>query len=276
MSWTKAALVCLSAILVAGSLHDPLAAQAPPPVQVHGRVVDHQTMEPIDGATVTLLDSYGQPLGRRSTDEAGSFQFEVRNRAAARLRAGRIGYRDVTTPLVHFDGRTFFSVEIHLDVEAVLLAPLEIVARSAPRRSPVFSGFDLRARTGMGSYITRRDIEDRGPTLVTDLLAHLPGVRLEGGGRGNRRTVTMARTTLGPGGGACPVQVFLDGTLVTPRPSPGIQAGRVDTNVYIDDLVAPSAVEGIEVYRGAATVPPEFMNPNSRCGVVAIWTRRGQ
>jgi hypothetical protein len=45
--------------------------------------------------------------------------------------------------------------------------------------------------------------------------------------------------------------------------------------VSVDDLVAPGAIEGIELYRGTATIPAEFLTPQARCGVVAIWTRRG-
>jgi hypothetical protein len=275
MVWTRAGVSVLSVLVLAGPGWEQLAAQQEPAVQLQGRVIDDVTLDPIKGATVVLFDSYGVRLARRVTDEHGAFSFEVADRAAARLRAGRIGYQQVTTPLLQFDGRKFFSVEVRLHVEAVLLAPLEIVARAAPARSSVFSGFDMRVRSGMGSYFTREDVEAIQPSLVTDLLARLPGVHLEGSGRANRRTVTMGRHAVGPGGGPCPVQIFLDGHLITPRSSQSMTAGRFDTNVYIDDLVNPSAVEGIEVYRGTATVPAEFMNSNSRCGVVAIWTRRG-
>jgi hypothetical protein len=46
-------------------------------------------------------------------------------------------------------------------------------------------------------------------------------------------------------------------------------------NVSINDLASPSGLEGMEVYRGLATVPPEFLTPEARCGVIALWTRRG-
>jgi len=275
MPWKRAGLTTLLVLVVGGPGTDELTAQQPPPVNIQGRVVDDATMDPVPEATVILLDSYGSRLARRVTDQDGVFSFEVHNRAAARLRVGRIGYREATTPLLQFDGRRFFSVEVRLDVEAVLLAPLEVVARSAPVRSAVFGGFDMRARQGMGSFFTREDIEQIRPTQVTDLLARLPGVQLEGAGRGNRRVVVMGRSTIGPGGGACPVQIFLDGRLMSPRSGPEIHAGRFDQNIYIDELVNPAAVEGIEVYRGQATMPAEFMNQYSRCGVVAIWTRRG-
>lgn len=237
-----------------------------PPVQIQGKVIDDATDEPLEGVTITVLDSYGQRLARRVTDEFGAFSLEVRHRAGVRIRAARLGYREALTPWLDFDGRHFFSIEIRLDTDVILLAPLEVVASARAQRSPVLEGFDDRLRSGVGSYFTRDDIERIQPGRVSDLLGRLPGVRLEGAGRGNRRIVTMARAGVGPGGGACPAQIFVDGMLVTRGPA---------QNVSVDDLVVPSVVEGIEVYHGLSTVPAEFLNPESRCGVVAIWTRRG-
>ena len=34
-------------------------------------------------------------------------------------------------------------------------------------------------------------------------------------------------------------------------------------------------ISGIEVYTGAATVPPQFGGVDRRCGVIAVWTRDG-
>jgi outer membrane receptor for ferrienterochelin and colicin len=41
-------------------------------------------------------------------------------------------------------------------------------------------------------------------------------------------------------------------------------------------MVPVSSIEGIEVYKGAAQLPAEFGGSNSMCGVVAIWTKRGE
>jgi hypothetical protein len=41
----------------------------------------------------------------------------------------------------------------------------------------------------------------------------------------------------------------------------------------IDDLVFPSDVEGVEVYKGLSEYPGQFASPDARCGVIAVWTR---
>jgi hypothetical protein len=246
---------------------EPLLGQESREVEIRGRVLDARTSEPVPGATVMVLDSYGEPVARRVAGDLGEFTLEVRRLAGIRLQAHRIGYATVETPFLDFGGHHFFVIDIHMDVEAVLLAPLEVVARGRRlERSPLFEGFDHRRQLGFGSFFTRAEIETLRPLRVTDLLLRIPGVSLSGSGAGHRRIVTMNRTPVGRGGGACPVQIFMDGMLVT-RATAG--------DVSLDELVTPETLEGMEVYRGLSTVPAEFLNSNAHCGVVALWTRRG-
>jgi hypothetical protein len=260
MPWKRGLFLSLAFLVAPGLGLDSAEAQRFTVVQVQGRVLDDRTEEPIVGARVAVFAPWGQRLGARDTDADGRFSFQVRHAHAVRLEAERMGYRAAETPYLRFEGRTWMEVEIRLDVDAVLLAPLEVVVASV-RRSPMFSEFDYRVRNGFGSYFTRADIERVQPVLVTDLVASLPGVRLRGSGFGQARIVEMAQVARM---GACPVQVFMDGRLMNRR-----------GEAAIDELVTPSDVEGVEVYRGLSTLPPEFYNEWSRCGVVAIWTRRG-
>ncbi|MEO8334492.1 MAG: TonB family protein, partial [bacterium] len=61
---------------------------------------------------------------------------------------------------------------------------------------------------------------------------------------------------------ACPPLVFVDGFPAT--------AGEFDV-----DIIDLQSVEGIEVYAGLGSIPPEFTGPRDldRCGVIAIWSR---
>lgn len=248
-----------------GATAAPLAAQDADEVVLQGTVVEARTHQPVPDATVLVMDSHGVRVAREATDGDGRFAAEVRRRAAVRLRVGATGYETVTTPLLHFGDDDHFVVEVLLDVDAVPLAPLEVVSASRRiERSPIFEGFDHRRERDFGSFFTRAEIEEIEPQRVSDLLRRLPGVELRGGGPGHRRTISMApRTTPGR---SCPVQIYLDGVLMTRTQA---------ADVAVDDLVAPGDLEGMEVYRGLASVPAEFLNPDARCGVVALWTRRG-
>ncbi|MFW5947436.1 MAG: carboxypeptidase regulatory-like domain-containing protein [Gemmatimonadota bacterium] len=253
-------------ILALASFVDPVGAQER--VRIEGRVVEQETGEAIPSVDVVVRAPNDRFLASAHSNDEGRFTIDVRRADAVWLYAARIGYADNRTPLLRFEDHTFFEVEIRLDRDAVLLAPLEVVARRSERRSPVLVDFDRRVRSGMGIYITRHDIERRKPTFVTDMLATVPGVEIVPVGSGTRRKIQMTRTA----GRNCPVQIFVDGLLVTKRLIPW----ESNTGGFtVDDLASPNSVEGIEIYRGLSSVPAQFLTPEADCGVVAIWTRRG-
>lgn len=245
------------------------AAPATGQVRVVGRVIDDLTEHPLSLTHVSLRAPDGSLIGERESTETGTFEFQVRGVGAIRLTVERYGYQANTTPLLYFDARKFFQVEIRMDPEAILLAPLEVIAWSARPENALHEAFKRRVETGMGVYITRDQVEARKPLLVTDLLREIPGLEFETSGYGNRPSVRMIRAA----GMRCSTQIFVDGFLVNRRVfTPGSFEAA---DVSIDDYVSPGSVEGIEVYRGLSTVPPEFLNPDADCGVIAIWTRRG-
>lgn len=238
-------------------------------VRILGRVIDDLTGEPLSQVEVSLLAGAGSVLGRTVTDEIGTFVFEVRRVSAVRIQAGRFGYTSTTTPLLRFDQRLFFQIEVRLDPDVILLAPLEVVAWSGVPEDAVLEGFKRRVRNGLGIYITKETVEARNPGLVTDLLREVPGLQVVGTGTGIRPVVRMGRAS----SRECATQIFVDGFLINRREASVV--GAPPTDFRIDDMVSPSSVEGIEIYRGLSTVPAEFLNPDAECGVIAIWTRRG-
>ena len=254
--------LCLA--LWAGFAH-PSHAQ----VVLHGQVLDDVSGMGIDGARVLLLNRYRKVVGHAVTENGGRFLFERRHPDMFRLEARAVGYREVVTPLAWMTAdRDYTELEIRLTRFAVLLAPLEIVAMSSPRSSAVLENVESRISKGFGYHITREEIEERRPQRISDVLVTLPGVHAEQHRPGSGgRNIYMSRALPGLRGG-CPVRVFLDGVL----------ANRHDdgTGVLIDDLVSPLDVEVIEVFRGLGSIPPEFLSYEARCGVIAIWTRRGE
>jgi len=190
---------------------------------------------------------------------------------AVQIDVRRLGYKANKMPLLHFDDRRFFQVEVRLAPDAILLAPLEVTAWSPQQPSPFLENFRERLRTGNGVFITREQIEARNPGLVADLLREVPGVVVTGSGAGNRASVMIGRSQATAQMSGCEAQIWVDGFLINRRTGPG-RAQVAD--IRIDDVVSPMSVEGIEIYRGLSTIPPEFLNPDAVCGVIAIWTRR--
>ena len=231
--------------------------------RILGRIVDENSAAGIAGARVEFLDSRSRVRESSVTDSAGYFLLDEIPRGSFRLRAGRLGYRTATTPYWRIESGEALSVTVRLDPDAVLLAPLEITAR-ALSASPVLANFYHRQQRAVaGTFITRDEIEQSNATRVTDLFAMVPGVRFR---NNNQRALVVSFDRALPGTTTCPVQVYVDGVLAT--------RGERD-GVPLDELATPGVLEGIEIHRGLASVPPEFAGPLARCGVIALWTRRG-
>jgi outer membrane cobalamin receptor len=121
-------------------------------------------------------------------------------------------------------------------------------------------GFNERRAKGQGFAITREQIEQRHARLVTDLLRMVPGVHIEWRFGGSRITITGSSRAAR---GNCSARVLLDGIEFRWGSS------------TIDDIPTFD-IEAIEVFRTIAELPPEMAGPESSCGVIAVWTRRGR
>lgn len=234
-----------------------LALPAAGQVYIQGRVISEETELPLGRAEVTARRPDGRLIKRVETGDDGAFEFVISKVTAIQIEAKRLGYKSNTTPLLHFDNHKFIQVEVRLDTDAILLAPLEVVVWSGVDKSPLLDNYRFRKSVGLGTFITRQDIEKAHPARVTDMLRMVPGIQLLGSGSGFHPVIQIGR---GAGNG-CQTQIFLDGIRM---PDP-----------RLDDLVAPGDIEGIEIYKGLASIPAEFLTPDAPCGVVAVWTRRG-
>jgi hypothetical protein len=250
---------------------------------ITGRVLVDGEEAAIPGATVEARDEFGRVRGRAVTDAVGEFRIELRliQGTWMHLHVQRIGFTSATSPRFRFVPDETVHTELRLLVEAVLMAPLTVVARSSRMRAPGIEEFDFRRQRGLaGHFITRQQIEERNPFYLSDLLGSVPGVRLGPSQGAGGRMVYIGRAL--PGEGACPPQVFLDGRLMNGRvlttigtdaSGNSIASYRTQPGVRIDDFVSVQSVAGVEVYSGLAGVPAEFFTPDARCGIIAIWTR---
>jgi hypothetical protein len=239
-------------------------------VVLEGHVADDLTGAGLGGAQVLLLDRHNRTVAYQETDDSGHFHFSRSEFGWYRFEVKAIGYLKTLTPFLRWtQDHSYADLEVRLAPHTVLLAPLEVVALSPALASPVLENAVHRRSYGFGIQLTREDIEKRHPASIIDMLTELPGVyAMRRGSGASARALYMGRALYGPGGGACPVQIFLDGRLAT-RDAPG-------GDVTVDDLVSPLDVEMVEVFRGLSSIPPEFLNEYARCGVIAIWTKRAQ
>jgi hypothetical protein len=224
------------------------SAQSDSAVVVQGTVVDHETGDSIAGATVSLGTgpSGGRGRGTRVTDEGGHFSFQGVPAGTYRLFVTSPGYRQmVDTVQVSADGDV--DLILPLSTEAIELEPIIVTARRSPAR---MRGYEGRRRSGVGFLVTREEIVERRPRLLTELLHRVPGGMVVS-------TPPHGYTLLLRG--QCRPGIWIDGVPVSGANS-------------IDQLLSPHDVEAVEVYHGFE-LPVEF--GVNACGGVLIWTRRG-
>lgn len=249
-----------------------LLAPGPAPAQslVRGRLIDAASGGAIVRGTVVISANRGRWQRATLSDSAGGFHFEDVSPGPYRLRATRVGYREVVGQL-GLSADSLVEVELRMSVASVVMEPVTVTSRSTRDVSPVLRGFYARMQHGAGRFITREEIEARHPVRVTDLLRSVPNLQAAVP-RGPTGMSGSVMTHAGSAG-RCGVVFFVDGTRVNEPSMPGRPSMR--DNLSIDDYVVPEEVEGIEVYRGESDTPAEFTSRWVQCGTVVIWTRRG-
>lgn len=163
----------------------------------------------------------------------------------------RMGFRPSVTSAAVTAART---VEISIVLAPVpdVLPAVRVQARPQPFDARL-AGYKARVGHADGRFITRAQIDRLSNTGMIDALRRLPGVRVVDYRTG--RSVSLA-------GAHCAPTVFVDGFPAT--------AATFDL-----DIIDLKSVEGVEVYTGSTSEPPELMPPSGKeaCGVIAIWSR---
>jgi hypothetical protein len=187
------------------------------------------------------------------TDTAGEFTIGALPAGKNQLSFRRLGFEPVILS-VDIPAADTADVDVILGTAAQQLTGVVVQGRAEPMVSAL-AAFESRRKQGIGHFITRAQIEQRHPLMLSDMLRTIPGAVLIGSDNG-RTSVRFARV----GRNNCPPQFFVDGIQVT--------------GFSIDDM-PPADVEGVELYAGSAGLPPEYnrLHGTSICGTVIIWSR---
>jgi hypothetical protein len=206
---------------------------------------------PIPGVEVVLL----QTKGAIHSDSVGVFHFANIPAGKRQLHFRRLGFAPKSLDAEISEGRTL-ALTVVLEATATEIEGMTV--EEATRRRQILADFYDRSSRGFGHFVTREQIEKRNPMNLSDMMRMIPGARLVPMRSGGQAALRFNRAQMG--GRDCPPQYWVD----------GVKAFGLN----IDDII-PQDVEGIEIYEGASTVPPQFNTKEGTtiCGVVLIWTR---
>jgi hypothetical protein len=287
--------ILLVALAAAGShtAHAQGSPGQPADRGISGRVVEAGTGRAVPRASVTLLNELGRHVAGVTADAQGGFHLPVPTPGRYQLRADRVGYQRSTSELITVVPSDTVRVELRMSTDAVVLAPLTVVASSSSvTRSSRMAAFQWRQRHHpSGRFVGPERIERIRPFNASDVLQQVPFVQITGNG------LNRYPTMRGRFGDRCSPTIYVDGSRM-PAPEGGADArarteprlipfarsfpaasdGQGDTGggVALDQMVSGPDIAAVEVYDRPFEAPVEFTPASTQinCGVIVIWTRR--
>lgn len=226
---------------------------------VHG-IVSNINGVKLPGVEVTVQNT----ALRVVTNDSGEYRIDGVPAGRVRVFARRLGFKPLDKGVKLAEGE---ARQLDFDLEGIpdMLDSVKIFGRPSSSR---MADFYNRRAMGLGAFVTRDEIDRRHPSKPTDMLRMLAGVRVGTADQFDRPSVTMGRQPLQAqsftrnqsSASVCRVNYYVDGNWMPTG------------TFHIDDL-SPSAIEGIEVYRGPAETPARFRQRETACGLIVIWTR---
>lgn len=222
------------------------------PALAQGRIMLSGVIRDSAGVPVANVELRVDDAPRARSDQGGGYRISGLSSGDHTIEARRLGYRKYSQ-LLRLDSGRDHGLDIVLAIAPEMLTAVDVAARREVYDARL-AGFNERSKRQVGHFVTRERIDRANSTILTDVLREMPGVRI-GPMRNQGKAIRLR-------GADCPPLVFVDGFPAT--------AGEFDV-----DIIDLKSVEGIEVYAGLGSIPPEFSGPRDldRCGVIAIWSR---
>jgi hypothetical protein len=205
----------------------------------------------LSGVEVTVI---GTDL-RQLTDDSGQIYMAGVPSRKVTLHVRHVGYREADLELFLTPGvRTSTTMVLRRSPVVATTLP-KVVVRSdlVPARYAGTSRFDdfyRRKSDGIGTFLTREFMDSRAADRPEDILRSVAGIRIRY--RGSKPYIDFIRCEQ--------VEVYINGF----RSHDGFTS-------FLE--LNPREIEAMEIYRGVATVPPEFSPQPNDCAAVVVWTR---
>lgn len=246
---------------------------------VRGFLYDDATGRPIAGTVMLVDPATDAPVVHASTDSSGQFYLQARA-STYQLAAVHPGYKSVLSAPIRFQDGERLTVRVPIAQSGDPQNKIGVTehvrpngtAKAAENARANDQGVAGRKSAGVGLQYNHDDFDKTNFQTLGQFLQSVPGLRVADPRSAStmsmtRSGATMVSSLLGSRGGECHVGWFVDGHRMD-------MPGRSDP--LTDGLAGLplDGVEAVEVFRGLSETPAQFADPDLRCGVVAVWTRR--
>jgi hypothetical protein len=206
------------------------------------------------------------------TDSLGRFLFKGIPKGVFQINIRRVGFNAIAIN-ARFSGKDTLAADFALLPVAVSLDTVNVKGTS--RQYGKLLEFEDRKAHGGGGFLTRTDLEKNRDRQLGEIIARLPGIRINR--YGAESAVASSRWTGGPGRGgdamdrrkgaprACYSQVYVDNVRVF--------SAEVGEALFNINSIPPSTIQGIEYYASRDETPIQYATHRAECGTMLIWTR---
>jgi hypothetical protein len=225
---------------------------------LHGTIVD-----PL-GNSIAYATVQVNADARGITDQSGVFRLEAPKQGKFLLTVRRIGYKAFAG---EFNAPADSTLRIVMDWVVKTLEPVQVAAHSI--NSLETHGFyarmaEQRQGRNSGYFITPEEVDLRQPTLASQMLNGMPGIR-----------VAMIPGIRPPkwmvyGQNGCIGNIYVNGTRLNMLNLP--KSSEAESAAF-DEIVPTADLAGIELYTRGTHAPTNYQSLNGSCAVVLIWTK---
>ena len=239
-------------------------------------VVEGKVLDPV-GAPLPQTEILWQTDRRSVMSRAdGSFSLVVPVREPTVILVRRPGYN---AQVLRVDlSKGMWRGNIVLQPGSFRLPDVVVAARYAKPAeyagTTKYDGFFQRRKLGLGTFISREDIEKSNAIHTLEILRGTPGIHVNVGNPGNPASADI----LMPRCEATPrrlgkVTVWIDGQMLQEQGGNDSGEHGIGSNNLAEMLarISASGIEMMEIYRGPGQIPGQFHWDG--CAAIVIWTR---
>lgn len=253
-----------------------LAAQPVAAQTVRGVVSERATYEPIEGATVILIDTSADTVARALTEERGFFSLDAPESGEYYVIASALGYGPVRSDAVTLEDDDVQIVELDMAARPIPVEGVLVETEGGEPEIPGLAGtgFYDRLADGWGEFLTPGEVLGHPGEYIHQLFREMVTVEFVRAEEGPASPFTdriMVRSnappdTAGSGGSGwlCEPLIYIDGIRTELMPGESLH-----------DAAPRDEIEAIEVHPAPFGAPlryfPDF-TPGA-CGVILIWIR---
>ena len=248
---------------------------------ISGRVTERQSGASVRGAGVVLINKDGRAQMAAYADSSGKYSIAAPQAGVYTLAVSGRGLVRFVTEAVDLRVGSESKLDVALSLGPTRLDTVVVTGKPVVDRSLAnphkYDEFILRRNLGIGTFLTREQIEAKPTAQTLSIFSTIPGLKVRQ--HGTEWFIQSQR---------CPGQ-FGGGRGSGSRSRRG--SGRMDYDdpnlwpaLFIDgfkviglatlNTISPSQIEAIEVYQGVAQLPA--VAKGNSCAAIFVWLKSGK